>query len=402
MRRYKHLAFTLFLLLAVIAQNCFGGEFSVASIFSDGMVLQRGQSVPVWGWADAGAIVAVEFNGQNKTTTADADGRWQVKLDPITALNVGGKMVMVCGDESQTISDVVVGEVWFAGGQSNMAFTMKGMAKHLEQGRAMVADATFPLVRMRRVGGDDQPSPQKDLADGLSWEVCTPETVLNHSAVAYVFARRLHKELGVPVGVIDCSWGGKPIEPFIPVEEMTGHPTLSRLAALAKSEDVEAIRQMPGGTFVRSSSWFAGRIFNARIAPVAPYAIQGSIWYQGESNCGTGEDPRDYAHKMRAMIRGWRKHGRTPAFPFTTFNFPSGRTMPGPGFVRNNSGFSIRRTRGWSSPLIWTTTTTFILRIRSTWGSVSLAGPWRDSTDRTLRSAGQRTKAPTSATARLS
>ena len=126
----------------------------------------------------------------------------------------------------------------------------------------------------------------------------------------------------MPVGMIDCSWGGKPIEPFIPIAELAGHPTLARLAALARTEDVEAIRKMPGGTFVRNSSWFAGRIFNARIAPVAPYAIRGAIWYQGESNCGAGEDPRDYAHKMRAMIRGWRNVWKKPKLPFYYVQLP--------------------------------------------------------------------------------
>lgn len=322
MRRKQQPVFILILFLAVAAENCLGEEFSVAAIFSDGMVLQREVSVPLWGRADAGATVAVEFNGQQQTTTANSDGRWEVVLDAMPALKDGRELVVVCDNESKTISDVVVGEVWFAGGQSNMAFGMNGMARQLEEGRAMVGAATFPLIRFRRVQGDDMPSPREDLADGLNWGACTPETVLNHSAVAYVFAHRLHRELDVPVGIIDCSWGGKPIEPFVPIEELTGHPTLSRLAALAETEDVEAIRNMPGGTFVRNSSWFAGRIFNSRVAPVAPYAIRGAIWYQGESNCGTGEDPRDYAHKMRALIRGWRNAWENPELPFYYVQLP--------------------------------------------------------------------------------
>jgi sialate O-acetylesterase len=323
-------ALVLVSLLACTAENGFGADLSVAAIFSDGMVLQRAKPVPIWGWADAKATVAVEFDGQRKTTIAGTDGSWQVKLDAIPALHTGQRMVVVCGKKSKTIRDVVVGEVWFAGGQSNMAFGMQDMANHLQAGRAMVAEAAFPLIRMRRIRGEDRPSPQKDLAAGSSWEACTPVTVLHHSAVAYVFAHRLHLELDVPVGILDCSWGGKPIEPFIPIEEMTGHPTLSRLAALAITEDAAAARDLPGGTFARSSSWFAGRIFNARIAPVAPYAIRGAIWYQGESNCGAGEDPRDYAHKMRAMIRGWRRVWNNPNLPFYFIQLPQWRSYAWP------------------------------------------------------------------------
>ena len=110
-----HLAITQLslALLALLPIDAFGGEFSIASIFSDGMVLQRDEPVPVWGWADSGATVAVEFNGQKKSTVADTNGRWQLKLDVMKALNTGQKMVVVCGDDSKTINEVVVGEVWF-------------------------------------------------------------------------------------------------------------------------------------------------------------------------------------------------------------------------------------------------------------------------------------------------
>ena len=291
-------------------------DLKVAAVFSDSMVLQQGESVPIWGWAAARSTISVEFNGQKKSAIADKDGAWQLMLDAMQASRTSRKLVVSCSDETIAFSNVVVGEVWFAAGQSNMAFTMNGMARHLPEGRTLAEAAAFPLIRMCRVQGDDKPTPQKDLENESRWEVCTPKTVLNHSAVGYIFAHRLHRELEVPIGIIDCSWGGKPIEPFIPIESMTGHETLLKLAALAETENVEAIRRLPGGTFVRSSSWFPGRIFNARVAPVAPYAIRGAIWYQGESNCGNGEDPRHYAHKMRALIRGWRDVWKMPSLPF--------------------------------------------------------------------------------------
>jgi sialate O-acetylesterase len=278
-----------------------------ARIFSDHMVLQQDLPVPVWGMAAAGDSVVVEFAGQSVRTKAADDGRWRVRLEPMKA-NPGGRVMQISsltGGDPVVIRDVLVGEVWFSGGQSNMAYTTGQMAGRLAEGRALVEAANMKGIRLRKINERDSPLPKDDLAGG-SWEVCSPQSVGRYSAVAFVFARRLHRELGVPVGIIDCSWGGTPIEPYIPADAFTGHPTLEKLAALAKTGDIEAIRRLPGGTFARSPAWLAGAIYNGRIAPVAPYAIRGAIWYQGESNCGRGEDPRQYAHKMRALTRGWR------------------------------------------------------------------------------------------------
>ena len=134
--------------------------------------------------------------------------------------------------------------------------------------------------------------------------MCSPKKVHEFSAVAFVFARRLHIELVIPIGIIDCAWGGTPIESYVPANAFKGHPTLVKLAKFAKEGNKDAIRKMPGGTFVRSPTWLAGAIYNGCIAPVVPYAIRGAIWYQAESNCGKGEDPRDYLHKQRALVQG--------------------------------------------------------------------------------------------------
>jgi sialate O-acetylesterase len=277
-----------------------------ARIFSDHMVLQQDLPVPVWGSAEAGQMVVVEFAGQSVQAKASDAGRWQVRLEPMQA-NSRGRMMQVRSSAADpvVIRDVLVGEVWFSGGQSNMAYTTGQMAGRLAEGRALVEAANMKGIRLRKINERDSPLPKDDLAGG-SWEVCSPQSVGRHSAVAFVFARRLHRELGVPVGIIDCSWGGTPIEPYIPADAFTGHPTLEKLAALAKTGDIEAVRRLSGGTFARSPAWLAGAIYNGRIAPVAPYAIRGAIWYQGESNSGRGEDPRMYAHKMRALMRGWR------------------------------------------------------------------------------------------------
>ena len=296
-----------------------------AKVFSDNMVLQQGVPVPVWGSADVGANVVVEFAGQRAETRADNAGRWKLEFEPLSASAEGRSLSIRSGNESLLYKNVVVGEVWFSGGQSNMGYSAGSMAKRLAKGKALVAAADYPGIRFRKVNEKNMPMPQEDLKGG-SWFVCTPNSVKAFSAVGFIFARRLHEKLKVPIGIIDCSWGGTPIEPYIPAEAFTGHPTLERLAKLSETRDYEAIKAMRGGTFVRSDAWLAGAIYNARIAPVVPYAIRGAIWYQAESNCGTGEDPRDYAHKMRALIHGWRGAWDRPDLPFYYVQLPQWRS----------------------------------------------------------------------------
>ena len=297
----------LVIILDLVVAAAMPAAPSPARIFSDHMVLQRDLPVPVWGRADAGQLVTVEFAGQSVKAKASDEGHWQARLDALKA-NSAGRVMRIrsaSGEDDVVIRDVLVGEVWFSGGQSNMAYTTGQMARRLPEGKALVGGAELGGIRLRKVNERDAPLPRDNLTGG-SWDVCSPQSVGRHSAVAFVFARRIHRALGVPVGIIDCSWGGTPIEPYIPADAFTGHPTLEKLAALTKAGDIEAVRRLPGGTFARSPAWLAGAIYNGRIAPVAPYAIRGAIWYQGESNSGRGEDPRMYAHKMRALVRGWR------------------------------------------------------------------------------------------------
>ncbi len=310
------------LLAALLATPSTPADVAPAKIFSDHMVLQHGRPVPLWGKATAGATVIVEFAGQTAKTTADGKGRWKLQLEPLATSSVGRELIVRSAESRVVLRDVLVGDVWFAGGQSNMAYSAGSMARHLPEGRALIAGANLPAVRFRKIDERDAPTPQDDLRRGGGWHVCTPQTAPRCSAVAFVFARRLHLESGIPIGVIDGSWGGTPIEPYIPRAAFVGHPTLERLAALAKAGDLDGIRALAGGTLVRSSAWLAGTIYNGRVAPVAPYAIRGAIWYQGESNCGRGEDPRDYAHKMRALVRGWRDAWGQKDLPFYFVQLP--------------------------------------------------------------------------------
>lgn len=292
-----------------------------ARIFSDHMVLQQGVNVPLWGKADPGAEVSIRFDGQVVTTRVADDGSWRLELSPLAASSEGRDLRLQSGDHSVVFQDVLVGEVWFAGGQSNMDQKMGVCAKQLSEVQALVASADYPEIRFRKISDRNSPIPMQELSGG-QWSVCNSKAVVGFSAVAFVFARRLHEELGVPVGMIDCAWGGTPIEPYIPMDAFVDHPTLVALASMAQEKDFEGIRNLPGGTYVRSDAWLAGAIFNGRIAPVASYGIRGFLWYQGESNSGKGEDPREYAHKMRALIRGWRAAWGRSDLPFYYVQLP--------------------------------------------------------------------------------
>jgi sialate O-acetylesterase len=292
-----------------------------AKIFSDHMVLQRDAAVPLWGKADAGTTVTVAFAGQSVKGKADKEGSWKLKLEPMKASAEGRSLEISSGDERVVIEGVLVGDVWFAGGQSNMDYKVSGMARRLAEGKALTESANYPAIRHRKVNERNSAAPQPDLTGG-AWVVCSQKSVHGFSGVAFVFARRLHLELKIPIGVIDCAWGGTPIEPYVPAEAFTGHTTLVKLAKYAKSGDTEAIKKMDGGTYVRSPAWLVGAIYNGRIAPVAPYGICGAIWYQAESNCGKGEDPRDYRHKQRALVQGWRQAWNNENLPFFYVQLP--------------------------------------------------------------------------------
>ncbi|MDZ4402338.1 sialate O-acetylesterase [Prosthecobacter sp.] len=299
---------------------------SLPVIFTDHMVLQRERPVPVWGWAEAGREVNVKFAGQTKTTKADKDGRWKVTLDPLKASN-DRQNLMVSGQNTVVVKDVLVGEVWLCSGQSNMAMTVKGV----QDAEKEMAAANFPKMRMFFVQSFTATSPQEQ-CKGV-WQACSPQTILNFSAAAYFFGRDLHQTLKVPVGLINSSVGGTAIESWTSLKVMEKQPELQPLLeqwrkevalfeqpeTLAKNEAAkkqwqdavkaaQAASQPPppqppvvGRDPLNANR--PGNLFNGKIAPIVPFAIRGAIWYQGESNAGNGPL---YATQLPLMIRDWR------------------------------------------------------------------------------------------------
>ncbi|UDF05122.1 sialate O-acetylesterase [Asticcacaulis sp. AND118] len=268
------------------------------NILSDHMVLQAGQPVAIWGHADAGEKVTVKIAGQTQRATAGADGRWKVTLKPLKRSAAPMQMTVAGKDKTLTVSDILIGEVWLASGQSNMEkpFRNQPGQKDVFGAEEQLAAADTPQIRLFKIKKARSNTPAADVEG--QWIVTTPQSLetSRFSAAAYVFGKRLHTTLNTPVGLIDSTWGGTRIEPWTAPEGMAAVPSLKRYAGVKPGEKVD-------GSDVSG-------IYNAMILPIVPYGLKGVIWYQGESNLiSGGEFPGaadDYADKMEALIGGWR------------------------------------------------------------------------------------------------
>ena len=326
---------TLMLAAAVGCQSA--ANVRMPAVFSDHMVLQQGMDVPVWGWADSPGKVTVTLCGQTATALAGSDGRWQTRVKPPKA---GGPYEMtVAGQNTITVKDILVGEVWVCSGQSNMQWSVNASANPEQE----IAAANYPNIRLLTVPRVTAMQPQTNCE--AVWVACSPETVPGFSAVAYFFGRELHKTRDVPVGLINTSWGGTPSEAwtsgrtvdavaeFQPVVERfdqaaanyakqlqdwekTKEERLAKWKAAAEKAKADGKRppRRPGppGDPTKSPHRPTA-LFNGMIAPLVPYGLAGAIWYQGESNAA-----RAYQYRtiFPAMINDWRNHWRQGDFPF--------------------------------------------------------------------------------------
>ena len=194
-------------------------DLKLPHLFSDGMVLQRETSAKIWGWTDPNAPVKVSFGGEDHGTRADQNGDWHVELKGLKASAKGGELIVEAAGTKKVIKDVLVGEVWLASGQSNMEWRVANSSGAKEE----IAGANDPLLRVFVSANVAENKPQKDWQG--SWKATKPENTASFTAVGYYFAKRLRTELNVPVGVVECAWGGKPVEAFTSAEalaELTG------------------------------------------------------------------------------------------------------------------------------------------------------------------------------------
>ncbi len=324
MRMRVRLSFWALLLIAAAPGPA---AVKLPRVISDHMMLQRDMPVRIWGQADPGEQVTVSFHGQRVSTRAGAGGRWEVFLAPLAA---GGPYELtVSGENTVSVRDVLVGDVWVASGQSNMVWPVE----RSDDAEKEIATADYPRIRLFKVALKTADAPLDDVEG--EWTPCRPDTVKSFSAVGYFFARHLHRKLDVPVGVIQSAWGGTPAEAWTSLGALKAEPALHYfldhwdevLASYpaAKLRYARALKQWeaegkPEGRRPRpplgpGHQHAPAGLFNAMIAPLTPHAIRGVIWYQGENNAARGQGYL-YRRLFQTLILDWRKQWAQGPFPF--------------------------------------------------------------------------------------
>ncbi len=310
------------LALSLFLGNGAWADIKLPAIISENMVLQQETRANVWGWAEPGEAVEIQFGAASGKTVTGADGKWDVKLTQLAAGSAGDMVIK--GKNSITVKNVIAGEVWVCSGQSNMEWNVADSKNPQDE----IAAADFPELRMFTVKKSAQAEPQTDCVG--KWEVCTPQTVPHFSAVGYYFGRKLLQDVKRPVGLIHTSWGGTPAEYWTPKEVLAGDPDLKPLidewdnikAAYPKAKEtfdkatadwqVAAERAKADGTPVPQAPHrpkggdakdSPASLFNGMIAPILPYTIQGATWYQGEANASRA---KEYQKLFPMMIMSWR------------------------------------------------------------------------------------------------
>jgi len=273
-------------------------------VLGSNMVLQRDTEVKIWGWADAGEEIRVtcDWRDTEASVTADADGKWAVSIKTGEA---GGPYAMtIVGNNSVRLEEILFGEVWIGSGQSNMEMPLikvSGAYTGIKDAEKEVAEANYPEIRLFQAGNFSSKEPLDDVQTGITmygippaackWQACTSETIPTFASTAYFFARELRRELKVPIGIIDASWGGTSAEAWT---------SASGLNTLGYAAELEQAANLPQ----KADQKIPARLYNGMIHPLRNFKIKGVVWYQGEGNSGRA----DKYHKLfSTMIGQWRE-----------------------------------------------------------------------------------------------
>jgi len=327
----KHLICRLGFLFLIQMANA---AVKLPPIISDHMVLQQNVPVRIWGIASPSEKISISIQNQNVNTEADANGKWQAWLKPMkSARNVS---MTVTASNTIVVTDILIGEVWLASGQSNMEWKVRQSVNADEEAK----NATYPEIRFFTARKGISEAPLEEI--GGKWEICSPLTAGNFSAVAYFFGRDLYKQIKTPVGLIETSWGATRCEAWTPKEVIEKDPRLKYLldnwsnfvnnypttlknyeAAITKWRQDSAQRKSNGQTVPPPprpvdnifNKRAPGSIYNGTIAPLKNYTIRGVIWYQGENNAYQNE-AYPYRYLFPTMITAWRDAFAQGDFPF--------------------------------------------------------------------------------------
>jgi sialate O-acetylesterase len=363
------------LLLASAIAPAFALE--LPEVFSDHLVLQQGKPVAIWGSAEPGETVAVSFAGRETSARAGGDGQWLAWLAPLAASATPADLAVTGGSGARRIvRDVLVGEVWFAGGQSNMHASFFNLQHDNSPELSPLPEAcAFPAIRFFTMPTRAVPAPPDP---ALAWKPATRETVMHFSAVAFYFARDLHRRLGVPLGVISCAWGGTYAESWMPPAALLDDPLLAPVlqrhaAAVARwtkpgaydaalrdyKRDYAAWhrafqawrRREPGAARPGPSphepggprhNLRPGGLYESMFSPLAPYGIAGFIFYQGEANAADNRGWQ-YRHLLERLAASWRAAFRQGGIPFLYVQLPPLRTRQNWRDLRDSQLAALRR-----------------------------------------------------------
>lgn len=276
----------------------FSANLELGSPLQDHMVLQRDSPLPIWGRGNPNTEVAIQLAGHFLKTQVDEEGHWRIIAPSLSATNHPIHMIVESGNDRIWITDILVGEVWVASGQSNMACPLQATPNAWRE----IALADFSKIRFLNVPLQVAQAPQNRM--NAIWQVCHPKVAANFSAVAYFFAQHLHKNLSVPIGIINVSWPGSPMEAWTSLDALKTSDTFQK--AIESAERVYATPE-------EAAVFQATSLFNGMIAPLIPFSIRGVIWYQGESNVARHNQ---YLELSKCMIRDWRKRWGQGDFPF--------------------------------------------------------------------------------------
>ena len=317
----KYIGLKLLVLWSLVTlSKVASADVKLPAIVSDHMILQQQIGAPVWGWADPGEAVTVEGNwGEKATTTTDDNGKWKVFLK--TPSHGGPYILKIKGKNVITVKNVMVGEVWLCAGQSNMGWRLSAVF----QGAEDAASANYPNLRIFRSERKHSHKPQEDC--NAKWTPCTPNSAATCSAVSFYFARKLHQELEIPIGIVVQPYAGTPIEGWMPKEIQMDDPRTRKIVeemdkASATYDITQAKKQLEramqrwkqgerrGKPVLRTpGNWghqYPGNIFNGMIYPIRPYGIRGAIWYQGERNSKDVPQALNFRRQLALLINYYR------------------------------------------------------------------------------------------------
>ncbi len=335
----KILILVLISSMLVLSQTIAFADIQLPRVFSNNMVIQRDMPAPIWGWAAPNEAITISVLRQDVESEvdtyivkADEKGNWRTTLKATPA--GGPYKIEISGENTIELSDILFGEVWVCSGQSNMAWSVNTSNNSEEE----IAAANYPNIRLFHIPQMASGLPVADVH--AEWRPTTPDSVRHFSAVAYYFGRHVHKELDIPIGLINSAWGGTRIEAWTAPEGFDAIPKLSAISEEIHDINKNYRRQLPE-KMIAIEEWIAETrealendgiiykmpenqhalnphnrptaLYNHMIYPIVPYAIRGALWYQGESNMKEG---MMYHEKMKGLIKGWREIWKQGDFPF--------------------------------------------------------------------------------------